>query len=86
MKKVNARTRRDCVLVTLEGNPIHLQGRPELQKSFYDGPLKKYRMNSVNESKLRRLCSAENPEIAMAVLVPWAYKVVRKSEIEFENR
>lgn len=48
-------------------------GKTGTAESFYDGPLKKYRMNPVMNLSLVGYAPSDNPEIAMAVLVPWAY-------------
>ena len=48
-------------------------GKTGTAESFYDGPLKKYKMNPVMNLSLVGYAPSDNPEIAMAVLVPWAY-------------
>ena len=48
-------------------------GKTGTAESFYDGPLKQYKMNQVMNLSLVGYAPSDNPEIAMAVLVPWAY-------------
>jgi penicillin-binding protein A len=48
-------------------------GKTGTAQSFYDGPLEKYKMNPVMNLSLVGYAPSDNPEIAMAVLVPWAY-------------
>ncbi|WP_394233424.1 peptidoglycan D,D-transpeptidase FtsI family protein [Niallia oryzisoli] len=48
-------------------------GKTGTAESFYDGPLKKYKMTQVMNLSLVGYAPSENPEIAMAVIVPWAY-------------
>lgn len=49
-------------------------GKTGTAEAFYDGPLKQYRMAPVINLSLVGYAPSENPEIAMAVLVPWAYQ------------
>ena len=55
------------------GKPYSPAGKTGTAEAFYDGPLKKYRMNPVMNLSLVGYAPSDNPEIAMAVLVPWAY-------------
>ncbi|WP_071396973.1 peptidoglycan D,D-transpeptidase FtsI family protein [Bacillus tuaregi] len=48
-------------------------GKTGTAESFYDGPLKKYKMASVMNLSLVGYAPSDNPEIAMSVIVPWAY-------------
>ena len=48
-------------------------GKTGTAQSFYDGPLENYKMNPVMNLSLVGYAPSQNPEIAMAVLVPWAY-------------
>ena len=56
------------------GKPYSSAGKTGTAEAFYDGPLKQYRMAPVNTLSYVGYAPAENPEIAMAVLVPWAYQ------------
>ena len=53
--------------------PYSPAGKTGTAEAFYDGPLKNYRMNPVMNLSLVGYAPSDNPEIAMAVLVPWAY-------------
>ena len=55
------------------GKPYSPAGKTGTAESFYDGPLKKYKMNPVMNLSLVGYAPSDNPEIAMAVLVPWSY-------------
>ena len=48
-------------------------GKTGTAESFYDGPLKSYKMASVMNLSLVGYAPSDSPEIAMSVIVPWAY-------------
>ncbi|WP_338453217.1 penicillin-binding protein 2 [Niallia oryzisoli] len=48
-------------------------GKTGTAESFYDGPLKNYKMASVMNLSLVGYAPSDSPEIAMSVIVPWAY-------------
>lgn len=48
-------------------------GKTGTAEAFYDGPLTSSRMAPVMNLSLVGYAPSDNPEIAMAVLVPWAY-------------
>ncbi len=53
--------------------PYSPAGKTGTAQAFYDGPLTNYRMNPVMNLSLVGYAPSNNPEIAMAVMVPWAY-------------
>lgn len=55
------------------GKPYSPAGKTGTAEAFYDGPLKEYRMSPVTTLSFVGYAPSENPEIAIAVLVPWAY-------------
>ncbi|WP_428909124.1 peptidoglycan D,D-transpeptidase FtsI family protein [Niallia sp. Krafla_26] len=57
-----------------KGKPYSPAGKTGTAEAFYDGPLRQYRMDEVTTLSFVGYAPAENPEIAMAVLVPWAYQ------------
>ena len=73
MKKVNQESGGTAASY-FRGKPYSSAGKTGTAEAFYDGPLKQYRMASVNTLSYVGYAPAENPEIAMAVLVPWAYQ------------
>ena len=73
MKKVNQESGGTAASY-FRGKPYSSAGKTGTAEAFYDGPLKQYRMAPVNTLSYVGYAPAENPEIAMAVLVPWAYQ------------
>jgi penicillin-binding protein A len=55
-------------------------GKTGTAEAFYDGPLKDYRMAEVMNLSLVGYAPSDNPEIAMAVIVPWAYQGGRNNQ------
>lgn len=53
--------------------PYSPAGKTGTAEAFYDGPLTNYRMNPVMNLSIVGYAPSSNPEIAMAVMVPWAY-------------
>jgi cell division protein FtsI/penicillin-binding protein 2 len=53
--------------------PYSPAGKTGTAEAFYDGPLTNYRMAQVMNLSLVGYAPSTNPEIAMAVIVPWAY-------------
>ncbi|MBB6444933.1 peptidoglycan D,D-transpeptidase FtsI family protein [Bacillus benzoevorans] len=53
--------------------PYYPAGKTGTAQAFYDGPLTNYRMSPVMNLSLVGYAPTNNPEIAMAVIVPWAY-------------
>ncbi|WP_338470259.1 penicillin-binding protein 2 [Niallia sp. XMNu-256] len=49
-------------------------GKTGTAEAFYDGPLKQYRMSEVTSISFVGYAPSDNPEIAIAVMVPWAYQ------------
>ncbi len=49
-------------------------GKTGTAEAFYDGPLRQYRMSPVTSISFVGYAPSDNPEIAIAVLVPWAYQ------------
>lgn len=54
--------------------PYSPAGKTGTAEAFYDGPLKQYRMSPVTSTSFVGYAPSDNPEIAIAVLVPWAYQ------------
>ncbi len=53
--------------------PYSPAGKTGTAEAFYDGPLTNYRMNPVMNLSIVGYAPSNNPEIAIAVIVPWAY-------------
>lgn len=54
-------------------SPYSPAGKTGTAQAIYDGPLKDYAKASVMSVSLIAYAPSENPEIAMAVMVPWVY-------------
>ena len=73
-KKVTQETIGGTGASYFKGKPYSPAGKTGTAEAFYDGPLRQYRMADVTTLSFVGYAPAENPEIAMAVLVPWAYQ------------
>ncbi|WHY80167.1 penicillin-binding protein 2 [Neobacillus sp. WH10] len=59
---------------TFKGASYSPAGKTGTAQAFYDGPVKSQKNADVMNLSLVSFAPYENPEVAMAVLVPWAYQ------------